>query len=216
MAILKGNIVFNGKIRLVTGLHIGGDKSGLHIGGTDNPVIKTKDGLPYIPGSSLKGKMRCLLEQKYGLFNDNGQPAHKKDKKDSWILSALFGFAGNNKAFPGALIFRDCHLIIDAKKEDLLEIKPENSINRKTGTALNPRFSERVVLGTEFGFELVFREFEYSENECEGTVVTKEDLKNMLLDGLNLLEEDYLGGSGTRGYGRIRIDGIKEEIESKL
>ncbi len=55
-------------LELLTGLHVGGNSDNVEIGGIDNPVIKvsTKDNQPYIPGSSLKGKMRCLLEQVEG------------------------------------------------------------------------------------------------------------------------------------------------------
>ena len=55
-------------ITLVTGLHIGGSSENVEIGGIDSPVIKlgTRENQPYIPGSSLKGKMRCLLEQAAG------------------------------------------------------------------------------------------------------------------------------------------------------
>jgi len=52
-----------GQIELVSGLHIGSGNTEMHIGGTDNPVIKNPvNNQPYIPGSSLKGKMRSLME----------------------------------------------------------------------------------------------------------------------------------------------------------
>src|SRR3989304_7996305 len=60
---LKGTIV------LKSGLHIGSGNMEMHIGGTDSPVIKHPHTLePYIPGSSLKGKVRSLLEMESGLM----------------------------------------------------------------------------------------------------------------------------------------------------
>ena len=58
----------SGQIELVSGLHIGSGNAEMHIGGTDNPVIKNPvTNQPYIPGSSLKGKMRSLLEWRAGV-----------------------------------------------------------------------------------------------------------------------------------------------------
>jgi CRISPR type III-A-associated RAMP protein Csm3 len=65
---MMGKVVITGGIRLVTGLHIGGAAAGLDIGGVDNPIIRhpvTRE--PYIPGSSLRGKIRALLERAYNL-----------------------------------------------------------------------------------------------------------------------------------------------------
>ena len=213
---LKGHKVLSGKIKVVTGLHIGGEKAGLQIGGVDNPVIKTVDGLPYIPGSSLKGKIRSLLEQKYESYNKKGEPTLIEGDEKSLLISALFGFPAKlenkeDKKFPGCLIFRDAHYAGGETKDDLFETKPENFVDRIKGTAKNPRFTERVVAGTEFDIEIVFREFDYGD---EYPQITKEKLKNMLKEGLELLEKDYLGGSGTRGYGKIEFIGLKEAVES--
>jgi CRISPR-associated protein Csm3 len=61
----KAHVIITGKIQCLTGLHIGGTEEGYEIGGMDNPVIKDKiTGYPYIPGSSLKGKMRSMMEWK--------------------------------------------------------------------------------------------------------------------------------------------------------
>jgi CRISPR-associated protein Csm3 len=53
----KENVIISGKIICNTGLHIGGSKEELEIGGTDAPVIiDPETRIPVIPGSSLKGK----------------------------------------------------------------------------------------------------------------------------------------------------------------
>ncbi|WP_297499767.1 type III-A CRISPR-associated RAMP protein Csm3, partial [Thermococcus sp.] len=58
-----GKVVIRGRIKALTGLHIGSQRDVSEIGGIDNPVIKDPHtGLPYIPGSSLKGKLRSLFE----------------------------------------------------------------------------------------------------------------------------------------------------------
>ena len=64
---LIGKLILEGDINCQTGLHIGAGKGSLEIGGADNPVVKDAFGLPYIPGSSLRGKLRSLLEQSSGL-----------------------------------------------------------------------------------------------------------------------------------------------------
>src|SRR3989338_11494456 len=52
-----------GIMQCVSGLRIGGSKDTIEIGGMDNPIIRNPlDKFPYIPGSSIKGKMRSLLE----------------------------------------------------------------------------------------------------------------------------------------------------------
>ena len=62
-----GKLILEGDLECQSGLHIGAGKGSLEIGGADNPVVKDAFGLPYIPGSSLRGKLRSLLEQSSGL-----------------------------------------------------------------------------------------------------------------------------------------------------
>lgn len=201
-----------GTLVLKTGLHIGGGDAEMRIGGIDNPVIKEAvSGLPYIPGSSLKGKIRSLLEWQLGLvMATNGAPFSFQHLKGSFdtnsgrSLLKLFGGAPGGEIDqvireigPARLSFWDCPLSAEWKKSVLgdgkpaTEAKSENSINRITGVAVNPRYTERVITGTEFDFRLTLK------------VHDDEDLLEMVLAGLKLLEYDSLGGSGSRGYGKI-------------
>ena len=98
---LIGKLILEGEIVCDTGLHIGAGKGALEIGGADNPVVKDAFGMPYIPGSSLRGKLRCLLEQASGMASPGelvylskrkGQEVriHQSDRPDDEIC-LLFG-----------------------------------------------------------------------------------------------------------------------------
>lgn len=190
-------IKINTTLTVVTGLHIGGSSDNVEIGGIDNPVIKiaTKGNQPYIPGSSLKGKMRCLLEQINGAA-EVGQC----DK-----VNNLFGYAKKN--MPSKLIVRDAYLTqesIEKFKEcnDALDMpftenKYENTIDRTKGIAIHPRQQERVPAGAQFAIEMVVNVW---DDEKE-----KDELLQMLKDAMRLIENDYLGGSGSRGYGQVKF-----------
>jgi CRISPR-associated protein Csm3 len=218
-----------GKIKLLTGLHIGAGDVELRIGGTDNPVIKhpvTNE--PYIPGSSLKGKIRCLLELKSGLLAEaqtEGRPLSAGDlkkfkspekEKEALRILKLFGTSGaeaGEKVGPTRASFSDCFITDECRDKVkrgemiLTEIKAENSINRITGTAQHPRFTERVPAGVEFEFKVTLKVFEGDEEY---------ELEKLLLEGMKLLEMDALGGNGSRGYGRIKFElegEWKEEFE---
>jgi CRISPR-associated protein Csm3 len=187
-------IIIEGKIKLLTGLHIGGSDQEIKIGGIDNSVIKTKD-RPYIPGSSIKGKIRGLLEQKKGL--------EKPCDCGTCTICKLFGTSANKAVEPGRLIVRDSEPLGD----DVVatEIKFENTINRITSKAENPRQTERVPAGNVFNFQIIFNDFGEDQEVFE-----------LLKKGLKFLENDYLGGSGTRGYGRITfIDLNQREVNEK-
>lgn len=215
MKLIKKHI-FKGTIELKTGLHIGGSKSGLDIGGLDSPVIKTPNGIPYIPGSSLKGKIRSLLALKEGAKDIDSEPE---------TLKKLFGCPNKNNdndknndtKQKTRLIFRDALLDTDQFKKDFensnllateyTEEKYENNIDRVKGSASNGglRSIERVPAGAVFNFEIILDGYK-GDNIDEN--------KKILKEGFKLLENDYLGGSGTRGYGHIEIT-IKEEKEIK-
>lgn len=180
-------------IELISGLHIGGSSDNVEIGGIDCPVIKiaTRKNQPYIPGSSIKGKMRCLLEQLKGTEGDKE-------------INLLFGPKGDN-ASATRLIVRDAYLTEESEKmllnNDALnmpytEIKFENSIDRVKGTAKDPRQIERVPAGAEFKAEFIINVW---DNDDEKAMI---DLLNR---GICAIENDYLGGSGTRGYGQVRF-----------
>ena len=194
-------------IELLTGLHIGGSKDSVEIGGIDLPVIKlaTKENQPYIPGSSLKGKMRCLLEQANGIVK------HGDIGNDNGTIRKLFGFTeGSKNAQPSRLIVRDAMLTSDSKtmleESDNLDMpftenKFENTIDRVKGTAGNPRQIERVPAGAEFNAEFVINIWGGAEEE-------KSMLKTFK-DGIAMLTNDYIGGSGSRGYGQISFKNWK-------
>lgn len=210
-----------GEIELLTGLHIGGGDSDMHIGGIDNSVIKhpvTQE--PYIPGSSIKGKMRSLLEWELGVVGETeGKPLSFKhietlaadQKPAAENILRLFGGApdGNGNADdigPTRLAFWDCPLDrewvneMNGKHLLLTEAKMENSIDRIKGVAENPRQTERVPAGAKFQFKLTVR-----EHDMDG------DLLNVVLKGLRLIEISGLGGSGSRGYGKVKFKNLKCE-----
>lgn len=189
------------KMELVTGLHIGDSKENVEIGGIDNPVIRRSlDNVPYIPGSSLKGKMRSLLEQIAG--------ATKIGNNDE--INDLFGFAMKDKS--SKLIVRDAYMDSESKKKleeseftdmPYSEVKFENTIDRVSGKADNPRQTERVPAGVFFDVEFVINVW---DNEEDG----KKSF-DLLQKGIKALENDYLGGSGSRGYGQVRFADLKKE-----
>lgn len=188
------------KLTLLSGLHIGGDGDNVEIGGFDKSVIRQSigDRQPYIPGSSLKGKMRCLLEQIYGSPKVGGNEK----------INNLFGFSGDNK--PSKIIVRDAFLTeasvsllqknIDNLDAPYTESKSENSINRVKGTAENPRQTERVPAGVSFDVEFILNIWDDDDEQ---------EMLGLLKEGIKALENDYLGGSGSRGYGQVKFDELK-------
>lgn len=198
---------YKGTITLETGLHIGGSKSTLDIGGLDSPVIKTAKGIPYIPGSSLKGKLRSLLALKEKATDIN---------KESENLLKLFGSSEKDKEQKTRLIFRDALLNTDKFKEifnnselligEYTEEKYENTIDRTTGKTKNGglRQIERVPAGAVFNFEVILDEYDVDSDNIE-------TFKSTLEKGFDILKKDYLGGSGTRGYGQVSIKADWEE-----
>lgn len=207
------NIVeIKAKLVLETGLHIGAGDSEMHIGGIDNSVIKhpiTQS--PYIPGSSLKGKIRTLLEWRSGAVQNAPLTVKDITKNPEEVknILRLFGISGDTKNSEqevaeigvSRLAFWDCALNSDWEKairddnQLLTEAKSENTIDRITSTAGNPRQTERVPAGAEFDFKLMLRQFESD----------KPELLELVLKGLKLLELDSLGGSGSRGYGKVKF-----------
>lgn len=195
---LEKKVIYTGTITLKTGLHIGGTNASLNIGGPDKFVVRNPlTNIPYIPGSSLKGKMRSLVEIANGETN-NGKASNNPKSK----AGQLFGTAGDSDANrPSRLIVRDAELDIDAtdfSNTDLpyTESKTEVAIDRVTSKA-NPRTFERVPAGAKFKLELVLNVFE-DEDEI--------GLKATLNQAIKLLEDDYLGGHGSRGYGQVKIE----------
>lgn len=203
---LVKKIKLNTSITLITGLHIGGNSENVEIGGIDNPVIKlaSKGDVPYIPGSSLKGKMRCLLEQAAGA------PKVGLDEKVNNLFGITENKAINTSNQPSKIIVRDAMLSDDSKKMLLdcdnldmpyTENKFENVIDRVKGIAQHPRQTERVPAGAKFNAEFVINVWD-DDNEQE--------LMALFEKGIRLLENDYLGGSGSRGYGQIKFGEMKK------
>ena len=217
------NIVeIKAKLVLQTGLHIGAGDSEMHIGGIDNSVIKhplTQS--PYIPGSSLKGKIRTLLEWRSGAVQNNPLTLKDVSKNPEEVknILRLFGISGDTKNSEqevteigvSRLAFWDCALNEDWEKairdnnQLLTEAKSENTIDRITSTAGNPRQTERVPAGAEFDFKLTLRQFEGD----------KPELLDLVLKGLKLLELDSLGGSGSRGYGKVKFTELTVDGEAR-
>src|SRR3974377_1643140 len=221
---LIGKLIREGEMVCETALHVGAGKGSLEIGGSDNPVVKDAFGRPYVPGSSLRGKIRSLLEQSSGLAvpselvylsRRKGQEVriHQSDRPDDEIC-LLFGrnpgriekFGGdtldNANATPARLSVFDAPLIADSitqqmrenLDDELTEVKSENAIDRITSQA-NPRTLERVPAGARFQVRMVV------DMLCEEDA----PLLALLVQGLRLLEDDALGGGGSRGSGRVRF-----------
>ena len=189
-------IQITGTIKVITGMHIGGNGAFAAIGAVDSPVIKdSRTNLPLLPGSSLKGKMRSLLAKAYNTGIVNPDDDHER-------ITRVFGSAkkSGDKIRPGKILFSD--MIMANENElralgvnSLTEVKFENSINRQTAVA-NPRQIERVIPGAEFKLDLIY--------ESTDPMETKEDFE-LLAEGFKLLTYDYVGGSGSRGYGKIQF-----------
>jgi len=208
-----------GQIRVLTGLHIGAGSDKVEIGGMDNPVIRnpaTQE--PYIPGSSLKGKMRSLLEWKFDLVQKSGGKPCGCGREDCKVCR-VFGSAnsghgkdagGQSQKGPTRLIVRDAFLSEEDQKKfkagkPIVEEKSENSINRITAVA-NPRPIERVVPGVTFKFEMVYRVIDTGD----GGSTDEEFFETVVKEGLRLLQNDYLGGGGSRGNGRVEFINLQD------
>ena len=229
-----GKLVLEGEIQCQTGLHIGAGKGSLEIGGADNPVVKDAFGIPYIPGSSLRGRLRSLLEQALGLSTPSeliylskrrGQEVriHQSDRPDDDIC-VLFGRNPGRvervngepieaeTATPARLTIYDAPLLVDSitpqmrenLDDELTEVKSENAVDRITSQT-NPRTLERVPAGARFRFRMVV------------DILCPEDrpLLARVAEGLRLLEDDALGGGGSRGNGRVNFTGLTLTWRSK-
>ena len=225
---LIGKLILEGEMHCETGLHIGAGKGSLEIGGADNPVVKDAFGRPYVPGSSLRGKLRSMLEQSSGLATPSelvylsrrkGQEVriHQSDRPDDEIC-LLFGRSPGrmdrvqgesfetSQATPARLTVYDAPLDPDSitpqmreqLDDELTEVKSENAVDRITSQA-NPRTLERVPAGAKFKVRFLI------------DVLCDEDrvLPARLLEGLRLLEDDTLGGGGSRGSGRVHFSNLK-------
>lgn len=206
---LVKKIFIKGEVEALTGLLIGGSNTAMGIGGPDKTVIRNPiSGQPYIPGSSLKGKMRSLLEISYGYLGSKPMSKdviHVPSDDPTQITTVLFGSArGDEYQRPSRIIFRDGKLLEADNKEvwdktDLpfTESKTEVVIDRITSKAM-PRTFERVPAGARFELDIVLNIFE-GDNKSEA------ELLSHTLRGLQMLQDDYIGGSGSRGSGRVKF-----------
>ncbi len=209
----RATITIHGKIECVTGLHIGGLGTSYEIGGVDNTVIRNaRDGFPYIPGSSLKGKMRSMMEWAEGKVTIDGDVYYAEEDNDD-AITRIFGAPAEakRKAGPSRLIVRDAHPdhATHVMMENLeatqglpkVEIKTEVSLNRITSKPpFGPRNMERVPAGSFFDFEIV-----YAVYEVDGLTVSDIDLLDKVFFALRLVEDSALGGSVSRGSGQVRF-----------
>ena len=202
MKTILDKIIIKAELRLLTGMHIGKSNDFAPIGAVDSVVITdpvTKQ--PLIPGSTLNGKLRTMLAK----LETEG-PSLNKHNEDSDIIKRLFG-ASSPEIVESRLQFYDIFLNnaeeLENKKMDLAytEIKFENTINRITAVAM-PRQLERVPAGAKFDFKLVYN--------CEDASDLEEDIEN-LARALKMIQLDYIGGSGTRGYGKIAFSDFSVE-----
>jgi CRISPR-associated protein Csm3 len=206
---LHEKIIISGQLELLTGLHIGDSKENTDIGGLDSPVVRRRDNnQPYIPGSSLKGKMRSLLEIAEG--SNARSKFRRSDYAKESLIPSLFGSAGDDGG-PSRILVRDAalteesaRLLSESTLTDLpyTEVKVENVIDRLEGTAKHPRQIERVPPGATFSVEFVINIITSDADEIEAERL-KAGYLTLFKKGIELLEADYLGGSGSRGYGKV-------------
>lgn len=191
-------IQITGEIELLTGMHIGGSSAFAAIGAVDSPIVKdVRTKLPMIPGSSFKGKMRSLLAKEY---NDD---LAKVPDEDAKCLTRLFGCAKKDHVQRSRILIADMVMVNDQELRDqglqsITEIKFENTINRVTAVAM-PRQIERAVRGSVFNLDMIY------EAVKEEEII--EDMQ-ILANGLKLLQYDYLGGNGSRGYGKVKFKAL--------
>ena len=224
-----GRVFISFNVKAETGLHIGGSSTGIEIGGVDNPVIRDSlTNAPFIPGSSLKGKIRSLVEKQLGLIPNHPIGKVKihvcKDKNQyrNCPVCQVFGVpaeVGFN--FPTRLLVRDIMLSkesVDSFESLSLdrpysEVKTEVAIDRVTSAA-SPRQVERVPAGAVFGpGEMVYTIYSSDDDGCD----TKKDVDHLgtLFEGMTLLEHDYLGGMGSRGSGKVAFQNLKVALRKR-
>ena len=214
-----GKITLSGTLRTLTGLHIGARSGSVNPRGIDAPIVRepfrrTNNGgqdsrlFPYIPGSSLRGKLRMLLvrvlkKPVQEVIRAGGKPIRLHScQEEGCQVCRLFGRVPVNTedgagqpSLPSAVHLTDLRLTSEARQRLTREIKSENTTDRITRAA-NPRVIERVPRGTTFDFSLT-----YYVRDLD---TMAEDVNNLLMT-LSLLQDDSLGGHGSRGYGQVSL-----------
>ena len=208
--------VIKGTLKCETGLHIGGSAEQIEIGGVDLPIIKHPiTGEPFIPGSSLKGKMRSQMEKKLGKFSSDGKPCGCG--QPDCLVCKIFGPHMNPRHNLGStrILVRDAYFNKSTKDEyeklakekglSYIEKKTENLVLRTTGTAKDPRSQERVPAGAKFDIEIVIQVYDTD---------TENDLIDFVKEGLRQVQHTYLGGYGSRGSGKVSFHDMKLDGDS--
>lgn len=199
-------IFLNGTIELLTGLHISSFNENFSLGIIDYATMRDPiTHQPFIPGSSIKGKLRALLEN-CAQTEDNGD-------SNPTVIGLLFGMPAKHAgATPARAIFRDAQLTEESKGVTLpfadlpyTEIKKEASIDRTTGQA-RPMLVERIPPGLTFVFDVIVTIYEDDPED---------QLLQTLFQGLELLQDDYLGGRGSRGYGAVKLHITSIKVKDK-
>lgn len=213
MATLKLSkyVTIRGNLVAKSGLRVGGTEAAMSIGGAENPIIRDFWGNPYIPGSSLKGKLRSLLEYKTGKAQEQtGRPCGCA--QEDCLVCRVFGphMKPGHALGPSRAVFRDASLSQDTLQQisalskegkEFSETKTETMIDRRTGIAADHslRTQERLPAGAKFDLEISLRVFDGDEEK---------KMVDFVKEGLSMLEKDYLGGSGTRGYGWVKVENL--------
>jgi CRISPR-associated protein Csm3 len=196
------------KLVCVSGLRIGGSQDDLEIGGTDLPVIKHPTTLkPYVPGSSLKGKMRAELEKQLGRYSGRENTEPCGCAKPDCPICRVFGPHKNthSELGPTRIIVRDAPLLTGGD----LEIKTENVINRKTGAAEHPRKLERVAAGSEFDIKVRLQVYDNDAGFEYGQKRGGPALLAVVRDAMDLVQKTGLGSGTSRGSGHIEFRDLK-------
>lgn len=208
---MYSKIQITGVLETKTGMHIGGSTAFSAIGAVDSPVIKDViTNKPMIPGSSLKGKMRTVLAKKY----NKNLCANPDD--DDVCITRVFGSAKKDKAGkvkPSKILISDMFMINEEEirnrgLQSFTEVKFENNISRTTAVAM-PRQIERAIKGLKFEMDIIYEVI----NGEESNIISDFEL---IADALKMLEYDYLGGNGSRGYGKVSFSNLcaKEVVGS--
>ncbi len=222
-----GRATISARLVVKTGLHVGAGKDKIEIGGVDNPVVRHPHSRePYVPGSSIKGKLRFMLEWAFSKIDADGNVWgwNRNDTYDTNDpILRIFGTALDEKSFRGGptrLIVRDAVLNAEwltkanGQGWELVEEKTEVVIDRIAGRAggAGPRMTERVPAGAVFDLGMVFRLYAVDGDGGRHDWACL----NWLLQGLAMLEEDALGGSGSRGYGRIAFEDLQVAFDGEV
>lgn len=194
---LKQRLIIEGYIEALTPLHVGA--GGPELTGEPIPVIKGVGGRPYIPGSSIKGKVRSEVERlarSLGLKVCSppdvkrmcGSNVNRED--DLCVACRIFGTAGGKLSMASKVKFRDAFPEGDVRPQE----RPGVAIDRDRG-AVEPRrlyTLEVVPEGTRFRLEVV----------CEN--IEDHELKMLMSAMVRGLSDTGLGGHVSRGLGKVR------------